>query len=166
MDPGVLSTEEIIALYRKRWGVGVLAPQGPFVLLAHRAVPNRPALQNSKPVRAGSLRAVDHVQPDPLARRAGGTSSRAQSAGDQLCRHAPGDPGGRAGNASSPSRKLPKLYAKLLQDIAECVLSRRRPRVYRRVVKTQRSKLPMKHWNDYEIRRDFEDEVLIQRASA
>lgn len=65
------------------------------------------------------------------------------------------------------AERLPELYAKLLEDIAECVLSRRRrPRVYRRVVKTQRSKFSMKHWNDREIRRDFDAEVRIQRASA
>jgi hypothetical protein len=62
---------------------------------------------------------------------------------------------------------LPELYERLLGDLAECVLDRRRrPRVYRRVVKTQRSKFPMKHWNDQEIRRDFVTEVRIQGAAA
>ena len=62
---------------------------------------------------------------------------------------------------------LPDLYQVLLRDVAECVLDRRRrPRVYRRAVKVQRSKFPLKRWNDREIRRDFEAEVRIQRATA
>jgi hypothetical protein len=40
---------------------------------------------------------------------------------------------------------LPDIYRRLLRDIAACVMTRRRrPRVYPRVVKTQRSKFPLK----------------------
>lgn len=57
---------------------------------------------------------------------------------------------------------LPEIYRRLLRDIAVCVLDRRkRPRVFPRVVKTQRSSFPLKRWNQREIRRDFDAELRI-----
>jgi hypothetical protein len=61
---------------------------------------------------------------------------------------------------------LPALYARLLGDIAACVMPRRRrPRAYPRVVKTQRSPFPLKRWNQREIRRDFGAEIHILGAA-
>jgi hypothetical protein len=61
---------------------------------------------------------------------------------------------------------LPALYARLLRDIASCVMRRRRlPRAYPRVVKTQRSPFPLKRWNQHEIRRDFAAEIAVLGAA-
>lgn len=57
---------------------------------------------------------------------------------------------------------LPDIYCRLLRDIAACIMPRRRrPRVYPRVVKTQRSSFPLKRWNQVEIRRDFNAEIRV-----
>jgi len=62
---------------------------------------------------------------------------------------------------------LPDIYARLLRDIAACVMPRRRrPRVYPRVVKTQRSRFPLKRWNQCEIRRDLNAEIQVLAARA
>ncbi len=61
---------------------------------------------------------------------------------------------------------LPDLYARLLRDIASCVLRRRRrPRAYPRVVKTQRSRFRLKRWNDREIQRNFAQEIRVLGAA-
>jgi hypothetical protein len=61
---------------------------------------------------------------------------------------------------------LPEIYFRLLRDIAACVMPRwRRPRVYPRVVKTQRSSFPLKRWNQREIRRDFFEEIRVLGAA-
>ena len=62
---------------------------------------------------------------------------------------------------------LPAIHARLLRDIAACVLRRRRRhRVYPRVVKAQRSRFPLKRWNQREIRRNFSAEIQVLGASA
>jgi len=59
-------------------------------------------------------------------------------------------------------QSLPTLYQRLLDDIAGCVLDRRRrSRVYRRAVKVKMSNFPLKQWNDREIRRDLHADLRV-----
>lgn len=63
------------------------------------------------------------------------------------------------------SERLPALYERLLDDIASCVLERRRrPRVCRRAVKVKMSAFPLKRWNDHEIRRSMSDDLRVLGA--
>ncbi|MBI4585824.1 MAG: hypothetical protein HY717_17580, partial [Planctomycetes bacterium] len=62
----------------------------------------------------------------------------------------------------APSQLLVELYEQLLDDIASCVMKRRRrKRAYPRVVKVKMSNFKLKRAKHQELFRDFETETKI-----
>ena len=81
---------------------------------------------------------------------------------DALCALIDAIPGMRA----APAERLRTLYDQLLNDIARCVLKRRRrPRAYPRVVKVKMSNFKLKRRQHHEIRRDFAAEPKVLGAT-